>query len=106
MGKDISNTAKKWAVLLMGIFVLATLGTALIPLVFTQFQSHGAFENATCTNSNFTTPGFPSDNTSVFYCISNSYSPLYGAIPVILVIVFVVFLILSVIAMLKVGKHR
>lgn len=81
---DIGSQAQKWAVAIIGIFVLATLATALIPLIVTQFASNGSLDNAT----------------------GNSYTSLLSAVPLILIIVFVVGLILSVIAMLKMGKHR
>jgi hypothetical protein len=102
----IEKSAQKWAVYIVGFIVLAVLATALIPLVTTQFATTGAFENSTCTLSNFTKVDYPTDNTSVFFCISNSYSPFYGAVPTLLIIVFVVSLILLAIGALKYGKHR
>lgn len=81
---NLGNTASKWAVAIVGVFVLATLATALLPLITTQFASNGALDNAT----------------------GNDYTTFIGAVPTILIIVFIVALILGVIAMLKFGKDR
>lgn len=106
MGKDVGGNVQTWAVVIFGIFVLALLGVALIPLITAQFSDTGAFRNATCTSENTTTPGYPTDNTTAYNCISNNYSAAYSAVPVILIIVFVVTLILGVLGLLKMGKHR
>jgi ABC-type arginine transport system permease subunit len=81
---DLANTAQKWAVGIVGVFVLAVLASALLPLITTEFAANGALDNAT----------------------SNGYTTFLGAVPTILIIVFIVALILGVIAMLKMGKHR
>lgn len=81
---DIGSIAQKWAYAIVGIFVVATIATALIPLIVTQFAGSGALDNAT----------------------GNSYTVLLSAVPLLLIIVFVVSLILMVIGMLKMGKHR
>jgi len=86
---DLANTAQKWAVGIVGIFVLAVLAGALFPLIKTQFSARGALVNATETTAGDAT-----------------YATFIGAVPTILVIVFLVALILGVIAMLKMGKHR
>ncbi|MCX6654334.1 MAG: hypothetical protein NTY03_04335 [Candidatus Bathyarchaeota archaeon] len=81
---DLAGTAQKWAIGIVGVFVLAVLATALLPLITTEFASNGGLDNAT----------------------GNSYTTFIGAVPTILIIVFIVALILGVIAMLKFGKHR
>jgi hypothetical protein len=102
----LGNDVNKWAVAVIGLVVLGIIGVSFIPLVTSAFASHGAFYDATCTLANTTKPGYPSDNTSVFYCKSNSYSALFGLVPTLLIILFVVSLILGVIAMLKMGGKR
>ena len=78
-------TAQKWALAIVGVFVLAVLATALLPLITTQFAANAGLDNAT----------------------GNDYTTFIGAVPTILIIVFIVALILGVIAMLKMGgKHR
>lgn len=81
---DIGSQAQKWALSIVGIFVMATLAIVLLPLIVTQFASNGPLDNAT----------------------GNSYTTVVAAVPTILIIVFIIVLILGVIGMLKMGKHR
>jgi hypothetical protein len=101
----IGETANKWALYIVGFLILGVLGTALIPLATTQFASNGGFYNSTCTG-NLTKVDYPADNTTIFNCVSNSYSAFSGAVPTILVIVFIVSLIVLAVSLLKYGKHR
>ena len=86
---DLGSQAQKWAVAIVGLFVLSTLAVALFPLITKSFSSAGALVNATETSSGDAT-----------------YATFIGAVPTILIIVFLVALILGVIGMLKVGKRR
>ena len=81
---DLGSTAQKWALAIVGVFVLGVIATALLPLITVQFAASGGLDNAT----------------------GNDYTTFLAAVPTILIIVFIVALIIGVIAMLKTGKHR
>jgi MFS-type transporter involved in bile tolerance (Atg22 family) len=81
---DLGATAQKWAIAIVGIFVLGTLATVLFPLITEQFADNGALDNAT----------------------GNSYTSLLGAVPTLLIIVFIIALVIGVVAMLSFRKNR
>jgi len=119
MGKDIASTAQKWAVGIVGVFVLAVIAVSLFPLVTSQFKAKSTFDNSTCDLWNTTTRAcieatgvgcsdIPTNVTGIIdaNCVTNSFTTFSAVVPVILVIVFLIALILGIVAMLKYSKHR
>lgn len=81
---DIGGTAQKWALAIVGLVVLAYLGTALFPMITDQFKAEGGLDNAT----------------------GNGFTSLLGSVPTLMIVIFVIALILGVVGMLAFRKNR